>query len=307
MGKSAQLGPAHLAARRHGGPDAGLALIHAATMVTAGVFMVARLSPLFERADVALTVVTFVGANDRLLRGDHRLRAERHQAGDRLFDLQPARLHVLRLGVSAYSAGIFHLMTHAFFKALLFLGAGSVIHAMSDEQDMRRKWAGSGRLIPVTYVMMWIGSLALAGIWPFAGFFSKDIVLEAAWGAHTFVGQYAFWLGILAAFLTAFYSWRLLLMTFHGEPRGPTKVTMAHVHESPKVMLIPLGGIGDRRHLRRLARLRLDFVGEDRGVLGQLDLCSRKPQGARKRAPRRRCGSSSCRWSSRYPASLSPT
>ena len=122
-------------------------------------------------------------------------------------------------GVSAYSAGIFHLMTHAFFKALLFLGAGSVIHAMSDEQDMRRM-GGLWRMIPVTYALMWIGSLALAGIWPFAGFYSKDIILEAAYAAETGVGKYAFWLGVVAAFLTAFYSWRLLIMTFHGKPRG---------------------------------------------------------------------------------------
>ncbi|MDH3336175.1 MAG: NADH-quinone oxidoreductase subunit L, partial [Rhodospirillaceae bacterium] len=142
------------------------------------------------------------------------------------------------MGVSAYSAGIFHLMTHAFFKALLFLGAGSVIHAMSDEQDMR-KMGGIWKMIPVTYVLMWIGSLALAGVWPFAGFYSKDIVLEAAWAAHSTVGSYAFWLGILAAFLTAFYSWRLIIMAFHGTPRADEK-TMAHVHESPKVMIAPL-------------------------------------------------------------------
>jgi NADH-quinone oxidoreductase subunit L len=120
----------------------------------------------------------------------------------------------------------------------LFLGAGSVIHAMSDEQDMR-KMGGIWRMIPVTYAVMWIGSLALAGIPPFAGFYSKDIVLEAAYAAQTGIGQYAFWMGITAAFLTAFYSWRLLLMTFHGEPRADERV-MAHVHESPKLMLIPL-------------------------------------------------------------------
>jgi NADH-quinone oxidoreductase subunit L len=141
-------------------------------------------------------------------------------------------------GVSAYSAGIFHLMTHAFFKALLFLGAGSVIHAMSGEQDMRQM-GGTWKLIPVTYALMWIGSLSLAGIWPFAGFYSKDLILEAAYAAHSGVGSYAFWLGIAAAFLTAFYSWRLLLMTFHGQPRAD-EVVMAHVHESPKVMILPL-------------------------------------------------------------------
>jgi NADH-quinone oxidoreductase subunit L len=141
-------------------------------------------------------------------------------------------------GVSAYSAGIFHLMTHAYFKSLLFLGAGSVIHAMSDEQDMR-KMGGLARLIPVTYVLMWIGSLALAGIFPFSGFYSKDVILEAAYAAGSGVGGLAFWLGIAAAFLTAFYSWRLLFMTFHGKPRMDD-VTLGHVHESPRVMLWPL-------------------------------------------------------------------
>jgi NADH-quinone oxidoreductase subunit L len=141
-------------------------------------------------------------------------------------------------GVSAYNAAIFHLMTHAFFKALLFLGSGAVIHAMSDEQDMR-KMGGLWKLIPVTYALMWIGNLALAGIWPFAGYFSKDFILESAWGSHTFVGHLAFWFGAAAAFLTAFYSWRLLIMTFHGRPRADDSV-MARVHESPKVMLIPM-------------------------------------------------------------------
>jgi NADH-quinone oxidoreductase subunit L len=133
-------------------------------------------------------------------------------------------------------------MTHAFFKALLFLGAGAVIHSLAGEQDMRRM-GGLWRRIPVTYVLMWIGSLALAGIWPFAGFYSKDIILEAAYAVHTPFGQYAFWMGALAAFLTAFYSWRLLILTFHGAPRADAH-TMAHVHESPMVMLIPVGLLG---------------------------------------------------------------
>jgi NADH-quinone oxidoreductase subunit L len=146
-------------------------------------------------------------------------------------------------GVSAYSAAIFHLMTHAFFKALLFLGSGSVIHAMSGEQDMR-KMGGLWRLIPVTYALMWIGSLALAGVgipgvFGFAGFYSKDVILEAAWGAGSGVALYGFWLGVLAAFLTAFYSWRLIFLTFHGAPRASQDV-MHHVHESPQVMLAPL-------------------------------------------------------------------
>jgi NADH-quinone oxidoreductase subunit L len=167
------------------------------------------------------------------------------------------------LGASAYSVAVFHLMTHAFFKALLFLGAGSVIHAMSDEQDMR-KMGGLWRLIPVTYALMWIGSLALAGIWPFAGYFSKDIVLESAYAAETAVGRIAFWLGITAAFLTAFYSWRLLLMTFHGTPRA-NETVMGHVHESPKVMLVPMGVLAVGAVLAGMVGYE-QFVGHDRGA-----------------------------------------
>ena len=141
-------------------------------------------------------------------------------------------------GVSAYSAGIFHLATHAFFKALLFLGAGSVIHAMHHEQNIQ-KMGGIWRKIPFTYAMMWIGNLALAGFPPFAGFYSKDIILEAAFMSHTPFGKLAFGLGIVAAFLTAFYSWRLLFLTFHGKTRAD-KHTFDHAHESPISMLIPL-------------------------------------------------------------------
>jgi len=220
------------------GPTPVSALIHAATMVTAGVFMVARLSPIFEYSEIALTVVTLVGASTAIFAATVGCCQNDIKRVIAYSTCSQLGYMFFACGVSAYSAGIFHLMTHAFFKALLFLGAGSVIHAMSDEQDMR-KMGGIWRMIPVTYALMWIGSLALAGVPPFAGFFSKDIVLEAAWGAHTGIGQYAFWLGILAAFLTAFYSWRLLFMTFHGAPRADEKV-MAHVHESPKVMILPL-------------------------------------------------------------------
>jgi len=148
------------------------------------------------------------------------------------------------LGVSAYSAAIFHLMTHAFFKALLFLGSGSVIHAMSDEQDMRHM-GGLRKQIPITYWLMVIGSLALAGIGipgtliGFSGFNSKDLILESAFADHTWFGSFAFWLGIAAATMTAFYSFRVIFMTFHGQPRANAEV-MAHVHESPWVMLGPL-------------------------------------------------------------------
>ena len=142
------------------------------------------------------------------------------------------------MGVGAYSIGIFHLFTHAFFKALLFLGAGSVIHAVSDEQDMR-KMGGLRKLIPQTYWMMIIGTIALTGLYGTAGHFSKDAVIEAAYVGHNAFAGYAFVLVTLAALLTSFYSWRLIFMTFHGKPRAPADV-MSHVHESPPVMMIPL-------------------------------------------------------------------
>ena len=238
MGKSAQLGLHTWLPDAMEGPTPVSALIHAATMVTAGVFMVARLSPMFELSDVALAVVTVVGATTCMFAATVGCVQNDIKRVIAYSTCSQLGYMFFACGVSAYSAGIFHLMTHGFFKALLFLGAGSVIHAMSDEQDMR-KMGGIWKLIPVTYVLMWIGSLALAGIPPFAGFYSKDIVLEAAYAANTGVGQYAFWMGLLAAMLTAFYSWRLLLMTFHGTPRCDEK-TLAHVHESPKVMIVPL-------------------------------------------------------------------
>ncbi len=238
MGKSAQLGLHTWLPDAMEGPTPVSALIHAATMVTAGVFMVARLSPIFEYSDLALTVVTIVGASTAIFAATIACTQNDIKRVIAYSTCSQLGYMFFALGVSAYSAGIFHLMTHGFFKALLFLGAGSVIHAMSDEQDMR-KMGGIWKLIPVTYGLMWIGNLALAGIPPFAGYYSKDIVLEAAYGAHTGVGSYAFYMGLLAALLTAFYSWRLLFMTFHGSPRADEKV-MAHVHESPKVILFPL-------------------------------------------------------------------
>ena len=238
MGKSAQIGLHTWLPDAMEGPTPVSALIHAATMVTAGVFMVARLSPLFEFSDTALMVVTIVGATTAFFAATIGCVQNDIKRVIAYSTCSQLGYMFFACGVSAYSAGIFHLVTHAFFKALLFLGAGSVIHAMSDEQDMR-SMGGLWRMIPVTYVLMWIGSLALAGVWPFSGFFSKDIVLEAAYAADTGVGTYAFWLGIGAALLTAFYSWRLLIMTFHGAPRADDRV-LAHVHESPKVMILPL-------------------------------------------------------------------
>ena len=238
MGKSAQLGLHTWLPDAMEGPTPVSALIHAATMVTAGVFMVARLSPLFEYSPIALTVVVIVGASTAFFAATIGMCQNDIKRVIAYSTCSQLGYMFFACGVSAYSAGIFHLMTHAFFKALLFLGAGSVIHAMSAEQDMR-KMGGIYKLIPVTYAMMWVGSLALAGIPFFAGYYSKDIIIESAFAAYTGAGTYAFWLGIAAAAMTAFYSWRLLIMTFHGNPRADEK-TMAHVHESPRSMLIPL-------------------------------------------------------------------
>ncbi len=238
MGKSAQLGLHTWLPDAMEGPTPVSALIHAATMVTAGVFMVARLSPLFEHSPVALTVVVIVGGSTAFFAATIGLCQNDIKRVIAYSTCSQLGYMFFACGVSAYSAGIFHLMTHAFFKALLFLGAGSVIHAMSAEQDMRNM-GGIWRMIPLTYGLMWIGSLALAGVPLFAGYYSKDIVLESAFAAHTGAGTYAFWLGILAAAMTAFYSWRLLIMTFHGTPRADEK-TLAHVHESPRSMTVPL-------------------------------------------------------------------
>ncbi len=238
MGKSAQFMLHTWLPDAMEGPTPVSALIHAATMVTAGVFMVVRLSPMFEYAPVALQLVTYVGAITALFAATVALVQNDIKRVIAYSTCSQLGYMFFAAGVSAYGAAIFHLMTHAFFKALLFLAAGSVIHAMSDEQDMR-KMGGIWRMVPVTYAVMWIGSLALAGIWPFAGFFSKDMILEAAWGAQSVHGSFAFWLGVAAAFMTAFYSWRLLFMTFHGAPRADAQV-MSHVHESPRVMTIPL-------------------------------------------------------------------
>ncbi|MGH6959716.1 MAG: NADH-quinone oxidoreductase subunit L, partial [Dongiaceae bacterium] len=246
MGKSAQLGLHTWLPDAMEGPTPVSALIHAATMVTAGVFMVSRLSPLFELAPIALAVVAVVGASTAFFAATIGLCQNDIKRVIAYSTCSQLGYMFFAAGVGAYGAAMFHLFTHAFFKALLFLGSGSVIHALSGEQDMR-KMGGLARLLPYTYVVMWIGSLALAGIGipvlfggiGFAGFHSKDIILEAAWGAHSAAGTYSFWLGIAAALMTAFYSWRLLIMTFHGRPRADTH-TMEHVHESPWIILVPL-------------------------------------------------------------------
>ncbi|MEZ5756981.1 MAG: NADH-quinone oxidoreductase subunit L [Emcibacteraceae bacterium] len=238
MGKSAQLGLHTWLPDAMEGPTPVSALIHAATMVTAGVFMVARCSPLFEYAPAAMDFVCIIGASTAFFAAT---------VGMSQFDIKRVIAYstcsqlgymFFALGVGAYGAAIFHLFTHAFFKALLFLGSGSVIHASSDEQDMRNM-GGLRTKIPVTFWMMTIGTLALTGFPFFAGYYSKDMIIESAFASGTGVGQYAFGLGVVAALMTSFYSWRLVFMTFFGKSRA-SKHVQDHVHESPQVMLVPL-------------------------------------------------------------------
>ena len=244
MGKSAQV-PLHTwLPDAMEGPTPVSALIHAATMVTAGVFMLARLSPLFELSHVALLVVTFVGAFTAFFAATVGLVQNDIKRVIAYSTCSQLGYMFVALGLGFYSAAIFHLFTHAFFTALLFLGSGSVIHAVSDEQDMR-KMGGLRKLIPATYWMMIIGTLALTGVGipatiiGTAGFFSKDAIIEGAFVGHNAAAGFAFVMLVIAAVFTSFYSWRLIFMTFHGKPRASADV-MHHVHESPAVMLVPL-------------------------------------------------------------------
>jgi len=263
MGKSAQLGLHTWLPDAMEGPTPVSALIHAATMVTAGVFMVCRLSPMFETSPTALAVVTIVGAATCLFAAT---------IGTTQWDIKRVIAYstcsqlgymFFAAGVGAYGAAMFHLFTHAFFKALLFLGAGAVIHAMHHEQDMRY-YGGLRKRIPITFAAMLIGTLAITGLGiydlhvGFAGFWSKDAILEVSYaaGGH---GTGAFWVGAFAALLTSFYSWRLMFLTFWGKPRwiesehiqhsvhktpeeaGADTTGGYHPHESPWTMLVPLG------------------------------------------------------------------
>jgi NADH-quinone oxidoreductase subunit L len=238
MGKSAQIGLHVWLPDAMEGPTPVSALIHAATMVTAGVFLMARMSPLMEYAPGALDFVTFIGATTCLFAATIGCVQNDIKRVIAYSTCSQLGYMFMAAGVGAYQASIFHLITHAFFKALLFLCAGSVIHAMSDEQDMR-KMGGIWKKIPITYATMWLGSLALGGIPYFAGYWSKDAILESTYASGSAIGMYGFVCGTAAAFLTAFYSWRLLIMTFHGAPRADAH-TMAHVHESPVTMWGPL-------------------------------------------------------------------
>jgi NADH-quinone oxidoreductase subunit L len=238
MGKSAQI-PLHTwLPDAMEGPTPVSALIHAATMVTAGVFMVARLSPLFEYAPTALAVVGIIGGTTAMFAASIGMVQPDIKKVVAYSTCSQLGYMFAAAGVSAYGAAIFHLFTHAFFKGLLFLCCGSVIHAMGGEQDMRRM-GGLWRKTPITYVTMWIGALSLSALPFFSGYYSKDTILEAAWASGSAVGRYAWVLGTIAALMTAFYISRVMFMTFHGEPRAGEEA-MHHAHESPWVMLIPL-------------------------------------------------------------------
>lgn len=243
MGKSAQLFLHTWLPDAMEGPTPVSALIHAATMVTAGVFLVCRMSPLMEYAPEAMIFVTMIGAFTAFFAATVGLVQNDIKRVIAYSTCSQIGYMFVAAGVGVYSVAMFHLLTHAFFKALLFLGAGSVIHAMHHEQDMRN-YGGLRKKIPYTFWGMMIGTLAITGVGiplthiGFAGFLSKDAVIESAWAGTN--GGGAFWLLVVAAMFTSFYSWRLMFLTFYGEPRGDQH-THEHAHESPKVMLVPLG------------------------------------------------------------------
>jgi NADH-quinone oxidoreductase subunit L len=237
MGKSAQFLLHTWLPDAMEGPTPVSALIHAATMVTAGVFMVARLSPLFELAPYAKDFVVFIGATTAMFAATIGLVQNDIKRIIAYSTCSQLGYMFVAMGVGAYSVGMFHLFTHAFFKALLFLGSGSVILAMHHEQDIRNM-GGLWRKIPFTYSVMIIGTLALTGFPLTAGYFSKDKIIEAAAVGTNPMASYAFIMTVVAAALTSFYSWRLIFKTFHGTPHDQHHYEAAH--ESPKVMLIPL-------------------------------------------------------------------
>ncbi|SFP70094.1 NADH-quinone oxidoreductase subunit L [Tranquillimonas alkanivorans] len=245
MGKSAQLLLHTWLPDAMEGPTPVSALIHAATMVTAGVFLVCRMSPIMEFAPTATAFITILGATTAFFAATVGLVQNDIKRVIAYSTCSQLGYMFVAAGVGVYSAAMFHLFTHAFFKAMLFLGAGSVIHGMHHEQDMRN-YGGLRKKFPYTFWAMMIGTLAITGVGiplthiGFAGFLSKDAIIESAWGAHSGAGTYAFWLLVIAAAMTSFYSWRLMFLTFFGEPRG-NRHTHDHAHESPKVMLAPLG------------------------------------------------------------------
>jgi NADH-quinone oxidoreductase subunit L len=238
MGKSAQFLLHTWLPDAMEGPTPVSALIHAATMVTAGVFMVARLSPLFELAPNAQAVVMFFGATTAFFAATVGLVQNDIKRIVAYSTCSQLGYMFVAMGAGAYSVGMFHLFTHAFFKALLFLGSGSVIYAMHHEQDIRNMGGLKDR-IPFTYIVMVIGTLALTGFPLTAGYFSKDAIIESAYASHNAFAVYGFLMTVVAAGLTSFYSWRLIFKTFHGEPHDQEHYEAAH--ESPLWMLIPIG------------------------------------------------------------------
>ena len=243
MGKSAQLFLHTWLPDAMEGPTPVSALIHAATMVTAGVFLVCRMSPLMEYAPETMAFVTFLGATTAFVAATIGLVQNDIKRVIAYSTMSQLGYMFVAAGVGVYSVAMFHLFTHAFFKAMLFLGAGSVIHGMHHEQDMRN-YGGLRKKLPLTFWAMMIGTLAITGVgiplthYGFAGFLSKDAVIESAWAGTA--GGYAFWMLVIAALFTSFYSWRLMFLTFYGEARG-NKHTHDHAHESPAIMTIPLG------------------------------------------------------------------
>ena len=237
-GKSAQLGLHVWLPDAMEGPTPVSALIHAATMVTAGVFMLVRMSPVVELTETGLMVIGCLGAITAFFAGTVAITQNDIKRVIAYSTCSQLGFMFFAVGVSAYHAAMFHLFTHAFFKALLFLGAGSVIHALCDEQDMQ-KMGGVWRSIPITYGMMWIGTLALTGFPFLSGYYSKDLILESTFASSSPMSQIIFGVGIAATMMTALYSWRLMFLTFHGKPRADEQV-LARIHEAPPVMLVPL-------------------------------------------------------------------
>ena len=244
MGKSAQLFLHTWLPDAMEGPTPVSALIHAATMVTAGVFLVSRMSPLFEYAPGTLAFVTVIGASTAFVAATIALVQNDIKRVIAYSTMSQLGYMFAAAGVGVYQAAMFHLFTHAFFKAMLFLGAGSVITAMHHEQDMR-SYGALRKKIPYTFWAMMIGTLAITGVGipltniGLAGFLSKDAIIESTFAAGTDVGNYAFWMLVAAAAMTSFYSWRLMFLTFYGQEKGD-KHTHDHAHESPMVMIIPL-------------------------------------------------------------------
>ena len=238
MGKSAQIFLHTWLPDAMEGPTPVSALIHAATMVTAGVFLVVRCSPIYEYSELALNIITIVGMSTAFFAATVALVQTDIKKIIAYSTCSQLGYMFFAAGVGAYNVAMFHLFTHAFFKALLFLGSGSVIHAFKDEQNINNM-GGVWKKLPYTYVLMIIGTLALTGFPFLSGFYSKDAIIEFAYLKGNTTGYYAAGIGILTAFLTSIYSWRLIFKTFHGEYNN-TKINIEDTHESPLVMLVPL-------------------------------------------------------------------